>query len=255
MLALLFTALVAAFGYFGTYTRKATVVGLLMPEQGVLRLTAHTAGVLSSIEVIEGQAVESGDTLFTISGERFSGAGGTEQLIAKQLNQRLLLLERNRLLADERLEGQSRMLDNRLRTIDEEHEGFTGELRLLQRRAALAEQQLQRQQELMRHAAYPYQRFGMTRGTVTQLVMTPYALQELPVHIASALTETSESADLYYRITVELDAQFINVYGAPQPLQTGMLLEADIVQDRRRLYEWALEPVYSVIGKRETFTE
>lgn len=48
---------------------------------------------------------------------------------------------------------------------------------------------------------------------------------------------------------VELETQSIAVYGNAQPLQAGMLLEADIIQDRRRLYEWALEPIYSVTGK------
>jgi membrane fusion protein len=32
-------------------------------------------------------------------------------------------------------------------------------------------------------------------------------------------------------------------------LQAGMLLEADILQETRRLYEWLLEPLYSISGK------
>ncbi|MFL4114118.1 hypothetical protein, partial [Pseudomonas aeruginosa] len=35
----------------------------------------------------------------------------------------------------------------------------------------------------------------------------------------------------------------------PRPLQSGMLLDADILQDTRRLYEWVLEPLYSLTGK------
>ncbi|WP_277914475.1 hypothetical protein, partial [Pseudomonas aeruginosa] len=31
--------------------------------------------------------------------------------------------------------------------------------------------------------------------------------------------------------------------------QSGMLLDADILQDTRRLYEWVLEPLYSLTGK------
>ncbi len=34
-----------------------------------------------------------------------------------------------------------------------------------------------------------------------------------------------------------------------RPLQSGMLLDADILQDTRRLYEWVLEPLYSLTGK------
>jgi membrane fusion protein len=28
-----------------------------------------------------------------------------------------------------------------------------------------------------------------------------------------------------------------------------MLIEADVLQERRRLYEWALEPLYTLTGK------
>jgi membrane fusion protein len=33
------------------------------------------------------------------------------------------------------------------------------------------------------------------------------------------------------------------------PLQVGMVVEADVMQDRRRLYEWVLEPLYGMAGK------
>ena len=31
--------------------------------------------------------------------------------------------------------------------------------------------------------------------------------------------------------------------------ESGMLLEADILQESRRLYEWVLEPLYSMAGR------
>ncbi|MNG20774.1 hypothetical protein D3C84_1050580 [compost metagenome] len=89
----------------------------------------------------------------------------------------------------------------------------------------------------------------MARGRVIDVAESPYATQELPPHIASAVQGVALQAELFYRITVALDSQHIQVYGQPQPLQAGMLLEADIMQDKRRLYEWALEPIYSVTGK------
>ena len=52
-----------------------------------------------------------------------------------------------------------------------------------------------------------------------------------------------------YRIIVKLPAQTIRAYGQLQSLQTGMLIDADILQEKRRLYEWALEPLYSLSGK------
>lgn len=379
--------LVTAYAYFGTYTRKASVNGLLMPEQGILRLNAQSAGTVKEVLASEGQQVSAGDSLFAISGERLSEAGATQELIAEQLRQRLILLERNKHLARERLAGQQRMLDMRLATITDELKHVREEARLLARREELSKAHLARQQELvdagfiaiallqqgeaellalqgqrqalqrtrtglerervsllaqkeevdlqqrremseldsamaqvrqeqaenhartelistapftgiltgvnvqpgqqlaagsllaslipqdatltahlyatprqagfiesgqvvlMRYAAYPYQKFGMARGRVIEVAKSPYAAQELPPHIASAAQGAGKPLELFYRVTVRLDSQNILVYGHPQQLQAGMLLEADILQDRRRLYEWALEPLYSVTGK------
>lgn len=104
---------------------------------------------------------------------------------------------------------------------------------------------------LMRYAAYPYQKFGMARGRVVDVAKSPYAAQELPAHIASAIQGSATPSELFYRVTVALDSPSIEVYGQAQPLQAGMLLEADVVQDKRRLYEWDLEPLYSVTGKMQ----
>ena len=52
-----------------------------------------------------------------------------------------------------------------------------------------------------------------------------------------------------YRIRVALARQQISAYGKAQSLQAGMLLEADVLQEKRRLYEWVLEPLYSLTGK------
>jgi len=52
-----------------------------------------------------------------------------------------------------------------------------------------------------------------------------------------------------YRITVELMRQTVTAYGEQVPLQPGMQLEADVTLETRRLYEWVLEPLYTITGK------
>ena len=107
---------------------------------------------------------------------------------------------------------------------------------------------------LIRYSAYPYQKFGMARGIITAITKSPYAAQELPVHIANVVQKTTEPNQLYYRATVKLASQTIETYGEPQPLQAGMLFDADVLQDKRRLYEWILEPIYSLIGRHPPST-
>jgi membrane fusion protein len=55
-------------------------------------------------------------------------------------------------------------------------------------------------------------------------------------------------AEPLYRITVGLERQQVSAYGAQVALQPGMQLDADIVLERRRLYEWVLDPVYALAG-------
>lgn len=387
LLAALLVILIIAFGYFASYTRKATLHGLLMPEQGMLRLSAPAAGRLTKVLAVEGQQVDQGDVLAVISGERQSGLGDTQALIADQLQKRLEVLARRQAQADERLAGQQRMLDSRLTTIGHKLRQFSEEHRLLKRRVQLAQAHLDRQQQLaaagfiaavqlqiaesellalqgqrqashrartslerertgllaqqqeaalrhrdetsdmegaiaqikqeqaengarsetrvvaphagtvtglnvqvgqqvsagtvlasllpegaslnahlyaasrqagfiepgqrvlMRYAAFPYQKFGMAHGRVLSITKSPYAAQELPPHIAPSLQGQGGPVELFYGVTVALESSSIKVYGHDQLLQAGMLLEADVVQDRRRLYEWALEPLYSITGR------
>ncbi len=53
----------------------------------------------------------------------------------------------------------------------------------------------------------------------------------------------------FYRITVKLARQAITAYGKPEALKPGMLLEADVLGEKRRLIEWVFEPLYSLKGK------
>lgn len=98
---------------------------------------------------------------------------------------------------------------------------------------------------LLRYQAYPYQKFGHAKGTVASVSKTA-----LP---GSELTGVSNSSDSntepLYRITVNLTQQVVSAYGKPQSLQAGMLLDADVLQETRHLYEWVLEPLYSLTGK------
>ncbi len=102
---------------------------------------------------------------------------------------------------------------------------------------------------LLRYQAYPYQKFGHAEGKVMSVSKTTIPSNEL-AGIESLVSRGSEgNNESLYRVVVDIGVQTINAYGKPQPLQVGMLLEADVLQDTRRLYEWVLEPLYSLTGK------
>ena len=62
-------ALVAFLG-LAQYTRKATALGVLVPDRGLIRLVPATAGTVLERHVVEGQSVRAGDVLFVIGVER-----------------------------------------------------------------------------------------------------------------------------------------------------------------------------------------
>jgi membrane fusion protein len=95
---------------------------------------------------------------------------------------------------------------------------------------------------LMRYPAYPYQKFGQYGGKVLEVGRTALSIDEL----RAAGQVTNEP---FYRVFVALDTQTVQAYGKPITLQDGLQVEADILIDTRKLYEWVLEPLYSVTGK------
>ncbi|XQA62016.1 HlyD family secretion protein [Xanthomonas sacchari] len=97
---------------------------------------------------------------------------------------------------------------------------------------------------MLRYQAYSYQKFGHQSGTVLRISRSALSPSEL-----ASLAGISKGGDSYYRVTVMLKRQTIMAYGKPEILKPGMLLEADIVGERRRLIEWILEPLYSIKGK------
>jgi len=96
---------------------------------------------------------------------------------------------------------------------------------------------------LLRYQAFPFQKFGHAHGSVMSISQSPLPAGEFTGNPGGG------NAEPLYRITVKLARQTMVAYGKPQPLQAGMLVEADVLQEKRKLYEWVLEPLYSLTGK------
>lgn len=99
------------------------------------------------------------------------------------------------------------------------------------------------QEVWLRYAAFPYQKFGMARGSVASVSRTPVNPQDLPAGQAQSLLAAAQANEPLYRIKVALASQRIEAYGQEQALKPGIALEADVVQDRRAVWEWVLEPL------------
>lgn len=108
------------------------------------------------------------------------------------------------------------------------------------------------QQVWMRLQAFPYQKFGMLPGEVTEVSRTPVLPQDLPAGMAQVLMTAADAQEPLYRITVALHRDSVQAFGQSQAIKAGMVLEADVVQDRRAIWEWVLEPLLAA-SKRMQF--
>ncbi len=382
-LAAVLAAIVVLFLCWGTYTKRSTVSGQLVPDAGLVKVYAQQPGVVLEKRVAEGQRVQRGEVLYVLSSERQGSQGDVQAGISRQVQSRQRSLQdelgKTRLLQQEEREALLHKIDGLLAEVaklDGQVDGQRNRVKLaedtltryqgLLAQDFIAREQVQQRQEewldqrarlqglereriavgrelaaqrnelsglslkhqnqlaaiersiagtsqelaeseakrsllvtapeggtvtagvaevgqtvepgkplisvvpvgarmqahlyapsramgfvkpgdavLLRYQAYPYQKFGHARGRVLQVARTALPSQEL----AGVAGSQPGGGEPVYRITVELARQSIRAYGKPQPLQAGMLLEADVLQDTRRLYEWVLEPLYSLTGK------
>ncbi len=94
---------------------------------------------------------------------------------------------------------------------------------------------------VLRYEAFPFERFGQYRGVVADVSQTVWSTGEKvgPLTIREPV----------YRVTVALDQQTVNAQGQALALKSGMLMNADILLEKRSLIEWLFEPVMQLRGR------
>ncbi|WP_373741398.1 HlyD family secretion protein [Neisseria sp.] len=383
-------AALIVFAFFGSYTRKTTVDGQLLPAAGLVRVYAPDTGFIAAKKVSDGQYVKQGDELLTLSMPRYNEGGDARAKLVREaeLRKQMLLEEieqkktmqkgeestvksnvgkledqladvRNQLkgqrqrvalakkviekyrpllkqgfISDQQMiEYENAHLDQKtqlgtlereeaaiIRELEEQRQSLTSlpekqqsELSQLSRNVSELTQEtlnLDMQQEqsiraskagyvstsnveagqqvtpstlllsivpkntdlvanlyvpsraagfikpndkvVLRYQAYPYEKFGHADGKIISIAKTAVGRQELTT-LGGAVTEENVQQpaqnEPVYLVRVKLAKQTIKVYGEEKRLQTGMVVEADIMHERKKLYEWVLDPLYSITGK------
>lgn len=96
----------------------------------------------------------------------------------------------------------------------------------------------------LRLRAYPHARFGHADGTIASLARTALAARELA---GGRLDPAALGTGPFYRVTVTLARQSIVAGDKRATLRAGMLLDAELPRETRRLYQWILDP-YGKLG-------
>lgn len=87
--------------------------------------------------------------------------------------------------------------------------------------------------------AFPHERFGTVKGTVTTISRTVLGPSELAI-------PGMDVKEPIFRVRVKLVSDEIRAYGEVIPMQPGMLLSADVIFDHRSLIQWLFDPLFAV---------
>lgn len=144
-----FALALVAFFAATSYTRKAKVPGVLLPDKGLIRVMPAQPGVVSERHVHEGQAVKAGDVLFVLVSERSGASSGVaEARLATLLRHRrdsfVAEREQIRLQVRQRIDAAHRKSSD----LEAERGRIAHQVVLQQRRVELADNVLRRTTEL-----------------------------------------------------------------------------------------------------------
>jgi membrane fusion protein len=292
--------------YFGEYTKRQTVDGLLVPDKGLITIYAKNPGVVVKKFVQQGEEVTKGQLLYLVSTEQESV---TEQgIVAQQaaLLEKQIEVQKNKIAMFEKkaasfeellkqhyiseIEYQrhkDEYLSSKIQlnayekelsqvkgggeyAIRAPEDGAISTLIAMVGGRVTTETQLGAmvpkgsqlegelfvptskagfvkigQKVLLKYNAYPYQRFGLYEAVVSRIDKSVLSPQDIIKAFSLAVKQTDE---VFYRVIVTLQKQTVTVYGQPYPLTAGMTLEGVILGDKRNIWQWVLEPIYSLRG-------
>lgn len=85
----------------------------------------------------------------------------------------------------------------------------------------------------IRYDAFPFQQFGQHPGTVQSVDGAVIGTGQRP-------------GDPAYRVSIAISGQSIRAADGPVPLRAGMTLQADILQQQRRIMDWLVDPLQAL---------
>jgi membrane fusion protein len=117
-LSLLLSLAFVAFLVFGSFPKYVTVKGVVIPDQGLLKVQLQRSGTIRKIEIKEGQSIEKGQLLFHITQDRITLDG--DELGSKKLagiDQLMKLNHESLSLAHKNSEEERAKLSHEIRSI------------------------------------------------------------------------------------------------------------------------------------------
>jgi len=306
----LIASILGLYLYFGTYSKRQEVSGMLVPSKGLINVYAEgNSGVVAEIFVKHGEKVAKDQLLYLISTERHTlteqGAFAQQvELLEKQLkvkkNQLEIYkknIERYKELLDKRVVSETEYQDARYKYLHAKSEYHKMEQELINTKGAsdyavrspangtisnlvamigdrvTRERPLASiipkgavlqgilfvpssaigfvkigQKVLLKYDAYPYQNFGLYESTVSHIDKSVLFPKDIDMPVPVGENPQLFHQKPFYRVFVTLKQPYVIVYGKPYPLKPGTTLQGSMLGDKRNIWQWILDPIYSLRG-------
>ncbi|WP_126225069.1 HlyD family secretion protein [Burkholderia ambifaria] len=92
----------------------------------------------------------------------------------------------------------------------------------------------------LRYSAFPYQQFGQGKGIVYSISETSLMPNDIALGSRMSVTEPM------YLIKARIERQFVSGNGVNYALKSGLLVDADIMVEKHRIFQWIMRPVFAV---------
>jgi membrane fusion protein len=92
----------------------------------------------------------------------------------------------------------------------------------------------------IQYDAYPSQKFGLYKALIKEINLTVLTddKEEKPIKVGLP----------YYKVKAELEQPYVNFYGNRADLSHGMTINAIIRGEKKKIWKWILDPLYSFYG-------
>lgn len=167
----------AGFAASASYARKETVSGWLVPDKGLVRITAPGGGVVRALRLREGEVAQAGAAVAELGLSSVTGAGGTAGRVAAALHQEQEAAAAREATALRRLANEAEDLAARAAILDGQRATLRQQEGLLGERLALARQDLARSRDLAERGFLARRELEARRGQALALEQEIAALR------------------------------------------------------------------------------
>jgi membrane fusion protein len=231
---------VVLFLVFGTYTRRSTVTGQLVPVQGMATILAPATGVVERVDIPEGGRVEAGQTLAVVAVPRATVVGGdTQAALSARLQERALGLEALQAAQLQLLDAQAQGLARQLANARRELVQIEAEIYTRQEQVRLANETLDRLRRLREGQYVSELQIGQQQAGALEQVGQMQVLQRQAIATRRLVAQLQQALQ-------ELPGQRQAAKGALQ--RDLAVLEQELVETQARGALAVTAPVSGVVA-------